>query len=90
MIDFFLIIFEIFIICVHVLPINLTHHMDIIFGKWYILIFPFLYLTGFFFSTSYISFLLCFEFAHKIFSWNFMNEFDLDWHFHILISFRST
>jgi hypothetical protein len=36
--DSLLILFEIFIISVHVLPINLTHHMDIIFGRWYILI----------------------------------------------------
>jgi hypothetical protein len=49
-------------------------------------IFWFFIFDLFFFSTSYISFLLCFEFAHKTFLWNFMNEFDLDWHFHILIS----
>ncbi len=51
-------------------PLTSPHYMDIIFGRWYILIFPFLYL-------------ICFSFLHTIFPFycvlNLMKFYEWIW-----------
>jgi hypothetical protein len=70
--------FKIFVIHFYVLPIILTQHMDICFGKWYFYSY-FIYI--YIFSTSYILVLLCFEFAHeKFLNWKHSQVIHLNYH----------